>query len=63
MNDSAEFRTPAIAWRRGRPTRRERAVATVLGMGLAAWSVGLFLLVWWSQPASSLGGLIGAGLR
>ncbi len=63
MTDAYDFRTPAITWRRLRPTRRERAVAAVLGVGLAAWGVGLFLLVLWSEPAASLVGMLSSSLR
>jgi len=46
----------AIAWRRrARPTRRERAVAAVLGLLLALWGVGLFAAVLLAQPAMATG--------
>ena len=45
-----------IAWRRRvRPTRRERAVAALLGLLLALWGVGLFTAVLLAQPAMANG--------
>lgn len=53
MNSATSSPRIEITWRRrARPTRRERVAATVLGLGLAAWCLGLFVLVLLAQPGN-----------